>query len=170
MSDKPKILPAADRQLFDLVERQLRLHSLRLKPGTTVADLVELAKSHGLTFAVESGTLCGDVQGTPAHLPNCFESLAERHSDKFFPRSVKTGVSSKDQLDLKGKAQFVSEHGLAAWEQLPLRASDAPPTQLDPNTLTGAEYAKLDRATKSACISAWGNDVIRAVVARKAKK
>ncbi len=165
----PTIKPAdvQGEEISNLLEQQLQRHSLRLRPGATVASLAADLKAAGLTLESKFGTLCGKVGDVVADVPACIESFAAKNADKFFARDVSMGIQSRDQLDLKGKAQFITKHGLAAFEQLKSKASDVEPASLDPSKLTAAEYKRLSHATKVECIRAWGSDRIAAIMARR---
>jgi len=153
-------------ELQSLVAEQMRKHNMRLRPGQTVATMIEAMQKDGLALKVEYGSLTGEISGQVAHLPHSFESFYTKHSDAFYPRDVSTGIRSRDQLDFKGKSEFISKFGLRAFEQLPRTAADADPLELDPATISREQYLRLPLKLKSECIRAWGSDAVSRIMAR----
>jgi hypothetical protein len=167
MSTATTIKPiGTNAELCDLVRDQLQRHGLRLRPNESIETLLTDLQAAGLSLTVQHHTLTGKVSDLTADIPGAFESFAAKNTDKFFPRDVSSGVRSRDELDRRGKAQFISRHGLAAFEALPRTAADAGPIELDPATMTRQQYLKLPLKVKSECIAAWGADQISRIMAR----
>lgn len=157
--------PKHPEALLSALERTLAHHSLRLKPGQSLADVAAVLEKHQIAIEEKSGYLQASQQGNPIHVATAFEALPERAPDMFFPRTP-DGVTSRDQLDAKGKSAFISKFGLRAWEQLPQKAPAVQTVVLDPSRMTRAQWMSLDRATRAQLSGQWGATVIGQIMAR----
>ena len=165
--------PQHSDALISAAEATLQHHGLRLKPGQTVADVVNAISAAGFTLTEKNGYLQATQttagQPLPAHVNEIFEGIATKQPDRFFPRSM-TGVTSRDSLDREGKMQFIKEHGLAAWEQLPQSAPTETTVVLDKSRLTREQWLSLDRATRAELAGRWGHQGVAEVMGRRSVK
>lgn len=165
--------PQHSDALISAAEATLQHHGLRLKPGQSVADVVNAISAAGFTLTEKNGYLQATQttagQPLPAHVHEIFEGVATKQPDRFFPRSM-TGVTSRDSLDREGKMQFIKEHGLAAWEQLPQSAPTETTVVLDKSRLTREQWLSLDLATRAQLSAQFGPDAIGQIMARRSAK
>ncbi len=152
--------------VLDALERTLKSHDLRLKPGQSLQDVAATMKAHQVTLDAAFGGLTCSMDGRPVHVAEAIEGLAKNGApDKFFPRDV-SSVKSRAEMDTKGKVAYIAAHGEAAFSALPATAPTAP-TVLDKSRITAAEYRALPRSTKTELLHHWTpNDVAR-ILARK---
>lgn len=161
--------PKHSDALLGAVEATLKSHQLRLKPGQTLAAVVESITSRGFKLSAEHGYL--DVSQTvagaeiPCHVNSVFEGLAAQEPDRFFPRNV-GGVTARDQLDRQGRVQYIRENGLEKYTALPTTGNPNLPTVLS-SDMTRAEYLALDRTTKAALCGEFGAAAIGRILNRK---
>ena len=165
-----KIEPAKHSDaLLSAVEATLRAHQLRLKAGQTLGHVIDAIEGHGFKLSAQHGYLDATqtISGSelPAHVNAIFEGIAEKESERFFPRNV-GHVRSRDAMDRQGRVQYIAEYGLKAFEALPQTANPNLPVVLSPD-MTKQEYLSLDRATKSALCGEFGADAIAKILSRK---
>jgi len=167
MSDAPKIVvPEFSDALLEALERTLKSHDLRLRPGQSLADVATAMKTNQVTLEAAFGGLTATMDGRPVHVSQVIEGLATTGApDKFFPRDV-SAVRSKAEMDVKGRVKFINEHGGAAFEALPATAPTAP-VVLDKSKLSAAEYKALPRSTKVELLNHWSPEDVSRILNRK---
>ncbi len=168
MTDKIITAPAShSEELLTAVERTLAAHDLRLKPGQTLENVIEAFSSAGISVKPQFGGLTAEQHNMPIHVAQAVEGLASTQADRFFPRDP-SGVTAKDQLDMKGKLELLRQPGgLETWEALPASAPKETLVVLDQRRLTKSQYLSLDRKTRSDLSGQWGPDVISQILNRK---
>jgi hypothetical protein len=70
-------------------------------------------------------------------------------------------------MDAKGKRDYITKHGLEAFEKLPQTATTITTVVLDKTRLTAKEYLSLPRAQRAELSGAWGYDAVGKILARK---
>src|SRR6202040_2042176 len=123
MTEKIVTAPAAHSdELLSAVESTLKHHSLRLKPGQDLCAVVDGLTAKGVKLTAANGYLSASQTTAgmehAAHVKEGIEGFAKIEPDRFFPREV-GGVASRDEMDQKGKIDYITKHGLDAWEKLP---------------------------------------------------
>jgi len=165
MSDPKIVDPEFSDALLSALEKTLKQHDLRLKPGQSLQDVATAFKANQVVLAEANGYLTAEMHGAPVHVNVVAESLAAKEPTRFFPRDVST-VRSKSEMDTKGKVQFIREHGEAAFSALPVNAA-VQPTELNKAKITSAEYRALPWKTRSELQSHWSADDVRKILGRK---
>ncbi len=160
------VAPKYSTDLQDAVERTLRAHNLRCKPGISLDTVLETLEANQVKPSVAFGQLTCEQNGLPAHTPLLFEALAKQRTELFFPREV-GNVKSRDELDRAGKIQFIREHGVRAFESLPQSAPKDEPVVLDQRKMTREQWLSLDRATRAKLAGEWGSSTVGAIMQRK---
>jgi hypothetical protein len=148
------------------LERTLASHDLRLRPDQDLSTVADCFSANQVVLEENRGYLNASMHGSPVHLNTVVEALAAKEPARFFPRDV-AGVKSKDQLDSRGKVEYIRQHGLAAYECLPLRAPVEQTVVLDPARMKRGQYLSLDRKTRAELAGRWGADAIARIMVRK---
>lgn len=171
MSEQPKVgQPKYSAELQDAVERTLKAHDLRCRPGIGLDTVLETLEANHVTPSVSYGQLQIEMPssiGTPqaAHVAPVIEALAKQRSELFYPRSAE-GVQSKSDCDLQAKIAVIREMGLEHWEKLPLKAQTEQPVVLDPRRLTKKDWLGLDRKTKIEFVKTYGDRAVEQIMGR----
>jgi hypothetical protein len=161
--------PAHSEELLTALEKTLRAHNLRLKPGQDLAQIADAITARGFKIGVQHGyleaeqTTAGSTQ--PVHVNRLIEGLATQQPSRFFPRDP-NGVTARDQLDTQGKIEYLKTHTLTEWEMLPATSPEESVVVLDKNRLTCSQYLSLDRTTRAQLAGQWGADAIGRIMAR----
>jgi hypothetical protein len=167
MSDKPVIVsPKFSEETLGAVERSLKSHNLRLRPGQTLEAVAEAFAAAGIQMEEKFGGLAATQHGAPIHVSQAFEGLASTQSERFYPREV-GNVRSRDEMDTTARVKFIREQGLEAFEKLPQKADADTPTVFDKSKITAAQYAKLSRSVKTELLHTWTPADIARIINRK---
>ena len=165
-TEQPKHSPA----LLSAVERALAAHSLRLKTDQDLGNIANAITAKGFQINASNGyleasqTTAGHTQ--PVHVSRLLEGLAQQEPTRFYARDT-GGVTSRDQLDARGKIEYLRTHSLAEWERLPQAASAVQTVYLDPNRMKRSEWLSLDRKTKADFLKQHGANAVGQIMARK---
>jgi hypothetical protein len=167
MSDNPAIVePRFSDETLGAVERSLKAHDLRLRPGQTLEAVAEAFATAGIQMEAKFGGLAATQHGQPVHVAQAFEGLANTQPEKFYPREV-SNVRSRDEMDQTAKVKFIREQGLEAFERLPQKADADTPVVFDRSRMTAAHYAKLPPSVKTELLHTWTPDDIARIINRK---
>lgn len=165
MSDNKIVEPEFSDALLSALEKTLKQHDLRLRPGQTLQDVATAFKANQVDLKESNGYLTAEMHGAPVHVNVVMESLTTKTPEKFFPRDVST-VKSKSEMDTKGKVAYIAAHGEAAFSALPVTAPTEP-TVLDKSKITAAQYRALSRATKTELLHTWTPNDVAKILGRK---
>lgn len=157
--------PKHSDTMLSALERTLQHHDIRLRPGVSLSDVADAFEQNQIKLTESNGYLIAEQNGQPCHVNVAVEGFATKYGDRIFPRNV-AGITSKDQLDQKGKIAFINEFGLELWEKLPLKAPQETTVVLDPRRLTRAQYLSLDVPTRVQLSGQWGPDAIAQIMGR----
>ena len=110
-----------------------------------------------------------DRKGKPVEFADAFRQWASERTFWFDGRSLKRLETSPDDLcksdmTTAEKAQYISKHGLDAFEKIP-NVPKAPPPNVA--TMTSAEYTKLDAGQKAKLINKLGIAGIEEILLRR---
>jgi hypothetical protein len=164
-------VPKYSNELHSATERVLASHGLRCKPGidtekvldTFAANGFAVAESHG--FLEVSQTVAGNT--APCHISRLIEGLAAQRTELFYARDTQVGdAKCKDDLDQKGKIEYIQKHGLAKYEALPQKAGSEQVVVLDYRKMTRAQYLSLNRSQKAETLKSWPRGAVEQVMAR----
>ena len=154
-------------ELLTAVERALQSHDLRLRAGILPEQVLDTMAANQCEVQVLHGQLAVSMHGAPVHSQNVIEGLARDRKELFFPRAGEmSGVKSRDQLDMKGRVEFIKTNGLPAFEALPQSAPKDTPVTLDPRKLKRSEYLSLSRSQKIDFARTYGSDAVAAAMSR----
>lgn len=166
MSNKPTIVePKFSDDTLSALERNLKAHDLRLRPGQTLEAVAEAFATAGITLEAKFGGLAMSQHNAPIHTSQAFEGLASTQGERFYPRDIST-VKSKSEMDVTAKVAFIKTHGEAAFSALPVN-TPLQPTELNKAKITSAEYRALPWKTRSELQSHWSADDVRKILGRK---
>jgi hypothetical protein len=153
----------------------LHAHGMRPLPG---ADRTILAKLTGLGItasASAAGYLELSQQGVAMVVSPVCEALRTKFPELFVSDTRWDAISSKADFHgspseiLKAKAEFLSKHGLEAFERLPQTRAAAELRSVTPSAdMSRKEYLSLTRAEKAELISVLGASGIERIMARTA--
>ena len=162
--------PKHSPELLSAVEHTLKSHSLRLKPDQDLGTVVDALSARGIKLTAEHGYLAAS-QTTAGleqamHVNSIIEGLANQEAARFYPRNV-DNIESRDAMDAKGKRDYITKHGLAAFEKLPQSQPTITTVVLDRTRLTAKEYLSLPRAQRAELAGTWGSAAVGAILARR---
>jgi hypothetical protein len=160
--------PKYSTELQTATERALGHADLRCKPGINAETVLDTITANNVKVNLLHGQLvCEFNDGRAVHTPAVIEGLVRDRKELFYPRQTELGgVKSRDELDMKGKLEYLQANGLAAWEKLPQTASSEQVIVLDYNRMTRAQWLSLSRSQKAECLKVWPKDALGAVMAR----
>ncbi len=169
MTTAIKVEPAKhSAELASALEKALGGHDLRIRAGLGVSEVLDTLTANKVSAEARHGNLCLTMNGQACHVPDVIEALARERSELFYPREVKA-VKSRDELDSRGKVQFIRENGFEAWQALPQSASKEVIVTLDPARMTREQWMSLPVKQRAELSSKWSTEQIGKVLARKVK-
>lgn len=147
-------------------------HAAGAKPKDVAAIITKLKADHQVELSVEGGILTAHQGGTLANIGTIIGAYRQKNPREFYGEAG--SVSFKDDLagDNAAKSRFISEHGFAAWEALPLNAkspganrvvTDAIPSE----AMKAKDYARLSIPEKSKLAGEIGAAGIERILARR---
>lgn len=163
--------PKYSNELHTATERVLASHGLRCRPGIDTEKVLDTFQANGFTVAESHGfleasqTVAGNT--SPCHISRLIEGLAAQRTELFYARDAQVGdAKCKDELDRKGKIEFIQKHGLAKFEALPQKSSGEQVVVLDYRKMTRAQYLSLSRTQKAETLKSWPRGAVEQVMAR----
>jgi hypothetical protein len=153
-----------------------QLHSCGLKPleGSEPA-ISEWFKSKGVTATAPNGYLeLTQTDGSAAVPSSACETLRKELPHLFVPDPKRDAISSRQDLERgtsqeisHAKANFISQHGLPAYEALPRTRAEAERKAVAPSPdMTRSEYLSLSFSDKARLAGVLGSAGIGKIMAR----
>lgn len=151
----------------------LLMAGMRLLPGSDDAILALLSQM-GVSASVDGLGLHLVQQGSEMVLSRAFETLRSQHPQLFVSDAKRDAISSKEDFHgspsevRTAKSEFISKHGLTAYERLPQTRAEAERTSVVPSEgMTRGQYLSLSFHERSKLAGILGESGIGRIMARK---
>ena len=149
-------------------------HAAGHKPKSISAVLEQIKADHGIEATVSGGLLSLKQGSTTFDLGTVVSAIAEKHPRLFYGGAGTVNFKSDLADDPQAKVRYIKEHGLPAWDALPLNekspnANKVVTDQIPNSEMTSQEYMRLSLSEKSDLAGRIGAVGIQKIMARKRK-
>lgn len=146
-------------------------HAAGAKPKDVAAILTKLA-SDGYEFSVEGGLLSATHTGSPINVGTLLQAYRQKHPRDFYGEAGEVRFKSDLAGDIAAKTRWIREHGIAAWDALPVNEKSPGAvnviTEVIPHSgMSAKEYSRLSLAEKAKLAGEIGPRGVERILARR---
>lgn len=149
------------------------IESTGLRSHLPEADLIRLLNKQDdvvISYSGDGKEIICEVKGQRVEFGGFLETFALANKTLFDGRSLRylvekgsDAIVAQDDLDREQKMQYISRHGLAKLEALPVHR----PATTDISKMNGSDWQKLSIAQKTTIVGQHGENIVSQILRRK---